>query len=60
MRIAAALAVLIWTAPAYAGDGGKLPWHNNKDRKSEAGVKEAIAAAKRAGKPMLIYFTSDG
>lgn len=47
-------------AVACADDGGKIPWVNAKDKKSEKGVADAMAAAKKAGKPMMLYFTSDG
>lgn len=44
--------MLIVSLVAPLQDGGKLPW--NKD------VKGAMAQAKKAGKPMLMFFTSEG
>lgn len=44
--------LLIAALIAPLQDGGKLPW--NKDPKT------AMAAAKKAGKPMMIFFTSEG
>lgn len=48
----ACLAGLLLTATAAAQDGGKIPW--NKD------PQEAIKAAKKSGKPMMMFFTAEG
>jgi hypothetical protein len=50
--IVALAAVLGLTAPALGQDGGKIPW--NKDPQA------AIAQAKKTGKPMMMFFTSEG
>jgi hypothetical protein len=48
-------AVLAISTAAAAQDGGKLPWRGkNEDPKA------AMADAKRAGQPMMIFFTSVG
>ena len=37
---------------AVAQDGGKIPWNHDP----QAGFKEA----KKSGKPMMLFFTSEG
>lgn len=44
--------VLIAGAPALAQDGGKIKW--NRDPQA------AIAEAKRTGRGMMMFFTSEG
>jgi hypothetical protein len=41
---------------AVAQDGGKLAWRG----KGKEDPKLAMADAKRQGKPMMLFFTSDG
>ena len=40
---------------ASAQDGGKLPWKGKTDD-----PKAAMAEAKQQGRPMLLFFTSEG
>ena len=40
---------------AAAQDGGKLPWKGKTDD-----PKAAMAEAKQQGRPMLLFFTSEG
>lgn len=47
-----ALAAAVLAGTASAQDGGKIPW--NKD--PQAAIKEA----KKSGRPMMFFFTSDG
>jgi hypothetical protein len=50
-----ALFTLALSASALAQDGGKLPWKGrNEDPKS------AMADARRAGQPMMLFFSSVG
>lgn len=50
--VAVSVLVLLAMGTAMAGDGGKVPW--KKD------VPGALAEAKQSGKPMMLYFTSEG
>ena len=45
-------ATALFASDALAQDGGKIPW--NKDPAA------AMKAAKTSGKPMMMFFTSDG
>lgn len=56
LALPALLAVLAAVPPAAsAQDGGKLPW------KAKSGdVKSAMADADREGRPMMLFFTSEG
>ncbi len=55
-KMSLSLAMFVGIASAaYAQDGGKLPWKDSK--KNPQG---AMAEAKKAGKPMLLFFTSEG
>ena len=47
-----AVSVLLFSAPAMAQDGGKLPWNHDPQK--------AMAEAKRTGKAMFMFFTSLG
>jgi hypothetical protein len=48
-----ALATTLFLAGAlHAQDGGKIPWNHD--------TKAAMKEARRSGKPMLMFFTSDG
>jgi hypothetical protein len=51
-RPALALAAAVLASTASAQDGGKIPW--NKD--PQAALKEA----KKTGRPMMMFFTSEG
>jgi hypothetical protein len=52
LRILATLLAL--STAAAAQDGGKLNWKGKEDPKA------AMADAKRAGQPILLFFTSFG
>lgn len=56
MRIAQAPVLALAAAcalPVFAGgSGGKVPWVKKYD--------DALAQAKAAGKPLMVYFTMDG
>ena len=43
---------LVLAGAAQAQDGGKIPWNHD----TAAALKEA----RKSGKPMLMFFTSDG
>ena len=43
-------------AAAAAQDGGKLAWKG----KGKEDPKAAMAEAKRQGKPLMLFFTSEG
>ena len=48
-----ALATTLFLAGAlHAQDGGKIPWNHD--------TKAAMKEARKSGKPMLMFFTSDG
>jgi type IV secretory pathway TrbD component len=48
-----ALATTLFLAGAlHAQDGGKIPWNHD--------VAAAMKEARKSGKPMLMFFTSDG
>jgi hypothetical protein len=47
-----AVAALVACGPAVADEGGKLPWKKDP----AAAIKEAA----KDGKPMMLYFTSEG
>ena len=49
-------ALAAFAAPAAAQDGGKLAWKG----KGKEDPKEAMAEAKRQGKAMMLFFTSEG
>ena len=51
----ASLMVLGLSLPAFAQDGGKLPWRGKSDD-----PKAAMADAKRQQRPMMLFFTSVG
>ena len=51
----AAAALLMCLVPAQ--DGGKIPW---KGKEKDADLKTILAAAKKDGKAMLMFFTSEG
>lgn len=54
-QIPAVLALLLALASAAAAqDGGKLDW------KGKSNPQQAILDAKALGKPMMLFFTSDG
>ncbi|HEX7900972.1 MAG TPA: hypothetical protein VF950_24650 [Planctomycetota bacterium] len=56
MRYAWAIAAILGLAPAAtAQDGGKLAWRGKNEE-----PRSAMADARRAGKPMLLFFTSEG
>jgi len=42
---------------AAAQDGGKIGW---KGKGKDDDVKTIMADAKKAGKPMMLFFTSEG
>ena len=48
--------LLVLASAASAQDGGKLAW-KGKDKEDP---KVAMAEAKRQGKPMMLFFTSEG
>ena len=48
-------AVVVLSSAAAAQDGGKLPWRGKNDD-----AKAAMADAKRAGQPMMLFFSSVG
>jgi len=51
-----AIAIILGLATsASAQDGGKLPWRGRSDD-----PKAAMADAKRAGQPMMLFFSSVG
>jgi hypothetical protein len=50
------LMVLGLATAASAQDGGKLAWKG----KGKEDPKVAMAEAKRAGRPMMLFFTSEG
>ena len=50
------LLLLVLSSAAFAQDGGKLAWRG-KDKEDP---KLAMAEAKRQGKPMMLFFTSEG
>ena len=50
--IAALVASVAIAGTAAAQDGGKIPWNHDP----AAAMKEA----KKSGKPMMFFFTSDG
>ena len=54
MSFTVAMLVGVATA-AYAQDGGKLPWKDSKKN-----PQAAMAEAKKSGKPMIMFFTSEG
>lgn len=43
---------------ALAQDGGKLAWRGKAKDKDDP--KTAMADAKKTGKPMMVFFTSEG
>jgi hypothetical protein len=43
---------LLLAGTLEAQDGGKIPWNHD--------VKAAMKEARKSGKPMLMFFTSDG
>lgn len=51
----ASAAVLACLIPAQ--DGGKIPW---KGKEKDADLKAVMAEAKKEGKAMLLFFTSEG
>jgi hypothetical protein len=55
ITLQALAAVLVLSSAAAAQDGGKLPWKGKSDD-----PKAAMADAKRAGQPMMLFFTSLG
>ena len=50
----AVLAVMVLSATAFAGGGGKIKWEDGK--KHDA----LLAEAKATGKPVVLYFTGEG
>ncbi len=48
----ALVAGVLFAGEALAGGGGKVPWIKDPEA--------AMKAAKSSGKPMMLYFTSDG
>ena len=55
LEIVAAVAFAACLSPAQ--DGGKIPW---KGKEKDADVKALMAEAKKDGKAMLMFFTSEG
>ena len=51
-RTLAGAFVALFATSAVASDGGKVPWNHDP----AAAFKEA----KKSGKPMMLFFTSDG
>jgi ABC-type sugar transport system substrate-binding protein len=57
-RMMLALAVFAGACgSAAAQDGGKIGW---KGKGKDDDVKTIMADAKKAGKPMMMFFTSEG
>jgi hypothetical protein len=46
---------LLLTGCGPSGNGGGIPWRGKGED-----VKAVMAEAKAAGKPMMLYFSSDG
>ena len=44
--------LLVFTMPAFAGKGGKLPFSHD--------VEKGMTEAKQSGQAMILYFTRDG
>lgn len=58
IRTMAALAVFLGAAcGAQAQDGGKIPW---KGKGKGDDVKAILADAKKSGKAVMMFFTSEG
>jgi hypothetical protein len=58
VRILAALVVFLGAAcGAQAQDGGKIPW---KGKGKDDDVKAILADAKKNGKAVMMFFTSEG
>lgn len=55
LGIVAALALAASVSPLQ--DGGKIPW---KGKEKDADLKAIMAEAKKDGKAMLMFFTSEG
>ena len=51
----AAAALLMCMVPAQ--DGGKIPW---KGKEKDADIKALMAEAKKDGKAIMMFFTSEG
>ena len=56
MALAVAFAVGVCAA-AEAQDGGKIPW---KGKEKDSDVKALMAEAKKEGKAIMMFFTSEG
>jgi hypothetical protein len=58
MRLAWTLAIAVGLAPAaQAQDGGKIAW---KGKEKNADLKALMAQAKKEGKAIMMFFTSEG